>query len=116
MLGAAHSLRLMCSQVNPRARASSLARNAKCSSHPTGYSGGNVDPIDKDVDVWSELFPSFKQMSAEDQRMLTMKLCAVRETFEECGILLLEGSEAAKSRWAAVPEDQRRQWRTRVSE
>jgi nucleoside diphosphate-linked moiety X motif protein 19 len=43
-----------------------------------------------------------------------VKLCAVRETFEECGILLLEGKGKGKERWAAVKEAERRVWRDKV--
>lgn len=45
-----------------------------------------------------------------------MKLCAVRETFEECGILLLEGGGSkGRERWAAMDEPQRKLWRDKVS-
>lgn len=46
--------------------------------------------------------------------MQSMKLCAIRETFEECGILMLEGNEDAKTAWSAIAEEERRRWRTKV--
>lgn len=79
----------------------------------TIHAGGNIDPIDRDSAAWATLFPDASGLSAEDQRMQSMKLCAVRETFEECGILMYEGG-AANERWASVSEEQRREWRTKV--
>lgn len=75
---------------------------------------GNVDPIDSAASTWASLFPS----SADEPRMQTMKLCAVRETFEECGILLAEedGQSGGKGRekWAALGDGERKAWRDKV--
>lgn len=64
-----------------------------------------MDPIDRQLDVWRPMFADEK-----DDTQLSYKICALRETFEECGILL--GDHAEK--WEAVPENERRQWRDRV--
>ena len=105
---AAHSCRLMSFQVT-RGPSACLARTELAL-----VIGGNVDPIDRDVTAWSRLFPSDTHLSEEVERTQLMKLCAVRETFEECGILLLEGSDDSRAHWAAVPEAERRKWRKRV--
>ncbi|GAA5866796.1 hypothetical protein JCM1840_004269 [Sporobolomyces johnsonii] len=71
------------------------------------FPGGNVDPIDGDTSAWpSSFFPSLAPFtggvasppsttasassSLSDADLQTVKLCALRETFEESGVLLFE--------------------------
>ncbi|GAA5918320.1 hypothetical protein JCM5296_005603 [Sporobolomyces johnsonii] len=71
------------------------------------FPGGNVDPIDGDTSAWpSSFFPSLAPFTAggasppsttastssslSDADLQTVKLCALRETFEESGVLLFE--------------------------
>lgn len=44
--------------------------------------------------------------------MRAIKICAVRETFEEAGILLREGE--GNEAWREVKEEDRRIWRDKV--
>ena len=64
------------------------------------HAGGNIDPIDVDATTWSSFFPepahdNIQQSSDLSSRLTApelqaLKLCALRETFEESGVLLLE--------------------------
>ncbi|GAA5969243.1 hypothetical protein JCM21900_005016 [Sporobolomyces salmonicolor] len=70
------------------------------------FPGGNVDPIDGATSAWSSFFPSLAPFtvgvpsppstsasassSLSDVDLQTVKLCALRETFEESGVLLFE--------------------------
>ena len=77
-----------------------------------------MDPIDSASSVWSSLFPSDQPLSAEEAKTQTVKICAVRETFEECGILLMEENGEKKGngreKWAALGEKERKAWRDKV--
>ena len=66
---------------------------------------------------WSHLFPNHAGLSPEEQKMESVKLCAVRETFEEAGILLTEcvTSGRGKGNWKAMQEVDRKVWRDKVS-
>lgn len=88
------------------------------------YAGGNLDPSDTSPE-WASFFPSPSTLlpssvSAEaERRMQAIKICAVRETFEECGILLHDSMPGqipgrAAEVWAGVGEEERRQWRDKV--
>ncbi|GAA5900112.1 NUDIX hydrolase [Sporobolomyces salmoneus] len=65
-----------------------LKRAEKSSTYQNAYvfPGGNVDPIDRDERAWSSYFPS----TSTSTDLQTVKLCAIRETFEESGVLLFE--------------------------
>lgn len=66
----------------------------------TAQAGGNIDPIDVDATTWSSFFPepaldNIHQSTDLSSRLTApelqaLKLCALRETFEESGVLLLE--------------------------
>ena len=49
------------------------------------FPGGRVDPEDYDLAVDSAMFPP---QAGVDAAMATLRVAAVRETFEECGVLL----------------------------
>ncbi|KAL8280607.1 hypothetical protein RQP46_006930 [Phenoliferia psychrophenolica] len=95
-----------------------LKRNARSSTFVSAhvFPGGNVDPIDSS-NVWDELYPeSLGQPDADAvARMRRLRICAARECFEECGILL-EESKGSKGKeiWAAIPESERKVWRDKV--
>ncbi|TKA52503.1 hypothetical protein B0A53_04879 [Rhodotorula sp. CCFEE 5036] len=79
-----------------------LKRHAKSRTYDSAHvmPGGNIDPIDVDATTWSSFFPEPAhdniQQSTDLSSRLTapelqaLKLCALRETFEESGVLLLE--------------------------
>ncbi|CEQ40933.1 SPOSA6832_02615 [Sporobolomyces salmonicolor] len=83
------------------------------------FPGGNVDPIDGATSAWSSFFPSLAPFtvgvpsppstsasassSLSDVDLQTVKLCALRETFEESGVLLFEAlSECEGAHEAAL--------------
>lgn len=75
-----------------------------------------MDPIDSS-NVWDELYPSVgsQPIDAEAARMRCLQICAARECFEECGILLEESAGGkGKAVWAGVPAAQRMEWRDKV--
>lgn len=74
--------------------------------------GGNLDPSDVSPE-WNSLCPPSEGEDAEGARMRAIKICAVRETFEEAGILLREGE--GNEAWKEVKEEDRRVWRDKVS-
>jgi len=49
------------------------------------FPGGRVDPEDYDLAVDAAMFPP---QDGEDATMAVLRVAAVRETFEECGVLL----------------------------
>ncbi|GAA5962877.1 hypothetical protein JCM3765_005901 [Sporobolomyces pararoseus] len=64
------------------------------------FPGGNVDPIDRDAEAWSSRFPSSTAFTAgvpmlNEAEMQVVKLCAIRETFEESGVLLFEPTSSS---------------------
>ncbi|KAK4703401.1 hypothetical protein P7C70_g2819, partial [Phenoliferia sp. Uapishka_3] len=88
-----------------------LKRHTKSSTFVSAhvFPGGHVDPIDSS-NVWDPLYPDEK-----DARIRHLKLCAARECFEECGILLEESNGGkGKEIWAGVSEEDRRMWRDKV--
>ncbi|KAK4052727.1 hypothetical protein OIV83_002014 [Microbotryomycetes sp. JL201] len=93
-----------------------LKRNAKSSTFVSAhvFPGGNVDPIDTDSRAWQRFFSSPGSLSPEESKARSLRLCAVRETFEESGVLLLEGSGKGRERWAATKEEDKRRWRDKV--
>ncbi|GAA6059221.1 hypothetical protein JCM10212_006614 [Sporobolomyces blumeae] len=125
-----------------------LKRHEKSSTYQNAFvfPGGNVDPIDRDVAAWSSMFPSLMPFTAgvptdptvttdtsassasttlSEAEMQTVKMCAIRETFEESGVLLFEPnapqgaqgslpSPDAERRWNQVGEKQKTEWRERV--
>mgnify|MGYP001558548835 FL=1 len=71
-----------------------------------------MDPIDTSP-AWNALYPALA--TPEEVKLQALKLCAVRETFEECGILLAESDSSSGERvWEGVKEEQRRVWRDKV--
>lgn len=95
---------------------SRLPRSVSSSPAPTPSltldTGGNMDPIDTSP-AWSSLYPALS--TPEEVKLHSLKLCAVRETFEECGILLAESDSASGERvWEGVKEEERRVWRDKV--
>lgn len=80
-----------------------------------------MDPIDTNFSAWSYFFPEEKgkKLNEEEVKMQCLKLCAVRETFEESGILLIEESEEGnrgrgEKVWEGVSEKERLEWRDKV--
>ncbi|GAA6049228.1 hypothetical protein JCM3770_003318 [Rhodotorula araucariae] len=90
--------------------------------------GGNIDPIDVDAAAWSSLFPPLEPVVASAStglspaEMQSLKLCAVRETFEESGLLLLEPPSATASgtvdsaqyAWNNLSAAEKTRWREEV--
>ena len=70
-----------------------------------------------ELSKWSHLFPNHAGLSSEEAKMESIKLCAVRETFEEAGILLTEcvSTGKGKASWKAMKEVDRKEWRDKVS-
>ncbi|ORY88246.1 hypothetical protein BCR35DRAFT_22950 [Leucosporidium creatinivorum] len=95
-----------------------LKRNARSTTFFSAhvFPGGNLDPIDSDFSAWESFFPSGSKLGEEEGKMQSVKLCAARETFEECGILLLEGGNEGKGRqrWTEMKEEERKAWRDKV--
>ncbi|KAM0749258.1 hypothetical protein T439DRAFT_381637 [Meredithblackwellia eburnea MCA 4105] len=94
-----------------------LQRHAKSSTFVSAhvFPGGNLDAADKDS-AWKSLYSSSTVVDSSD---LALRLCAVRETFEESGVLLVEDDEDSSGKkghevWASVPEQERKQWRDKV--
>ena len=74
-----------------------------------------MDPIDSSS-VWDELYPTTSPNTEAAARMRRLRICAARECFEECGILLEESPESkGKELWSQMPEAERRAWRDKVS-
>lgn len=71
-----------------------------------------MDPIDVSHE-WEGFYPDSAGLSVEEKRFRSLQICACRETFEECGILLLEGG--GEEVWRAVGEAERKVWRDKVS-
>lgn len=71
-----------------------------------------MDPIDVSKE-WDAYYPDSAGLSVEEKRFRSLQICACRETFEECGILLLEGG--GEEVWRGVGEAERRVWRDKVS-
>ncbi|BGP43070.1 hypothetical protein JCM10449v2_007085 [Rhodotorula kratochvilovae] len=87
--------------------------------------GGNIDPIDVDAAAWSSFFPPSEASPTSGPnaaQLQSLKLCAVRETFEESGLLLLEppsGSAAetvdsAQYAWNNLAASEKTRWREEV--
>jgi len=87
--------------------------------------GGNIDPIDLDADAWSSLFPPSTSPAPATSpglsptELQSLKICAVRETFEESGLLLLEpetgaSGPSAQEKWNALPAEDKTRWREEV--
>ncbi|GAA5855386.1 hypothetical protein JCM9279_006461 [Rhodotorula babjevae] len=104
-----------------------LKRHAQSRTYDSAHvmPGGNIDPIDLDAEAWSSLFPPSTSPAPSTSPGLTatelqsLKICAVRETFEESGLLLLEpetgGSGAsAQHAWNALPAEDKTRWREEV--
>lgn len=88
-----------------------LKRHGKASSFNSAhvFPGGNMDPVDRQTDKWKRFLPA--SVESDDEAQLSLKLCAIRETFEECGILLADNHAEA---WHRLTEQERREWRDKV--
>ncbi|GAA5942119.1 NUDIX hydrolase [Sporobolomyces koalae] len=119
-----------------------LKRAEKSSTYQNAYvfPGGNVDPVDRDTSAWTPFFPSLASFTAglpsspskssttsaqttlDDGVMQTVKLCAIRETFEESGVLLFEPTSAhtaaklgeVEDKWRKVDDRRKTQLREEV--
>ncbi|GAA5866103.1 hypothetical protein JCM8547_000599 [Rhodosporidiobolus lusitaniae] len=85
------------------------------------FPGGNVDPVDSSPALLRFL-PSSSSSSSHDPfsarspaLLRTLKLTALRETFEESGLLLLSPG-TGRERWEKMGREERAEWRKRVSE
>ncbi|GAA5948342.1 hypothetical protein JCM10213_000097 [Rhodosporidiobolus nylandii] len=86
------------------------------------FPGGNLDPSDSLPSLLRylpSLPPSPYPSSRSPTLLHSLALCALRETFEEAGLLLLSGSNSeaareARERWAGMGREQRAVWRERV--
>ncbi|GAA5910038.1 hypothetical protein JCM6882_008436, partial [Rhodosporidiobolus microsporus] len=130
----AHSLILLSPLPAPAAdgfdyRVLLLKRHAQSRTYDSAhvFPGGNLDPVDSSPSLHAFLpapfsFPSPSSpspASARDPALLrTLTLTALRETFEESGLLLLSPSASsaeAQRAWAQKSAEERRGWRERVS-
>ncbi|SCV69375.1 BQ2448_2395 [Microbotryum intermedium] len=91
-----------------------LKRNARSTTFFSAhvFPGGNLDPIDGDQMAWAGLLDKIE--NSEEAKARAVKLCALRETFEECGILLLDGQGNAKQRWSVISDEDKKAWRNKV--
>src|SRR3954462_4560915 len=64
-----------------------IVRHEKSDVHAGAlvFPGGRVDPEDSELAVDQGVFPAQDRV---DDRMAALYVAAVRETFEECGVLL----------------------------
>lgn len=89
--------------------------------------GGNIDPVDLDSSAWTSLFPPTTSSSPaassrlSSEALQALRLCAIRETLEETGLLLVEsahkGDQAALSaqqRWERLGAAEQTRWREEV--
>ncbi|BGP27176.1 NUDIX hydrolase domain containing protein [Rhodotorula toruloides] len=102
-----------------------LKRHAQSRTYDSAHvmPGGNIDPIDLDLEAWTPFFPPATQASPPStsgltaDRLLALRLCAIRETFEESGLLLLEQSSSAASpqtKWDRLSAEEKTRWREAV--
>ncbi|SGY76083.1 BQ5605_C005g03466 [Microbotryum silenes-dioicae] len=91
-----------------------LKRNARSTTFFSAhvFPGGNLDPIDRDQSAWTGLLDKIE--NPEEAKARAVKLCALREAFEECGVLLLDGEGNAKQRWIAISDTEKKAWRNKV--
>ncbi|RKP11153.1 hypothetical protein THASP1DRAFT_27071 [Thamnocephalis sphaerospora] len=72
------------------------------------FPGGVVDPIDKDP-YWQSYLSATNASDVEAQVDLVYRVCALREAFEECGILLAESPLAS-----SLTAEELREWSKKV--
>lgn len=87
-----------------------LKRNGSSSTFAAAavFPGGNRDDGDA-VELWRHLFTIPQEPGAQED--MVNRMTAIRETFEESGILVLEGSTAS---WDRMGDTARQGWRDRV--
>ncbi|XP_014489510.1 PREDICTED: nucleoside diphosphate-linked moiety X motif 19, mitochondrial [Dinoponera quadriceps] len=116
-----------------------LKRHQKSSFMPGSYvfPGGNIDPVDSDL-KWYELFASFgfdndsftsltpkttvrpqifKAQQNELLRDISLRITAIRETFEECGVLICKqrGEEpSVEAQYLSVPKEELQTWQKKI--
>ncbi|XP_043285485.1 nucleoside diphosphate-linked moiety X motif 19 [Venturia canescens] len=116
-----------------------LKRHGQASFMPGAYvfPGGTVEPSDADL-KWKNLFssfgfndksfasllnpnssrpPIFKPRKNELRREISLRITAIRETFEECGILICNkpGDKGVLTDWAKhLVMDEAKSWQSRV--
>ncbi|GAA5995392.1 NUDIX hydrolase [Rhodotorula paludigena] len=106
-----------------------VKRHSKSRTYDSAHvmPGGNIDPVDLDSSAWTSLFPPTTSSSPAASSRLSsgalqaLKLCAIRETLEETGLLLVEsahkGDQAALSaqqRWERLGAAEQTRWREEV--
>ncbi|GAA5826733.1 hypothetical protein JCM11251_002872 [Rhodosporidiobolus azoricus] len=101
-----------------------LKRHAQSRTYDSAhvFPGGNIDPADSSASLQSFLAPpqslSPSYTSPRSPSLLrTLTLTALRETFEESGLLLLSpscSSDEVLRVWAAKGAEERSRWRERV--
>ncbi|MGA9776600.1 MAG: NUDIX hydrolase [Candidatus Dormiibacterota bacterium] len=74
------------------------------------FPGGSVDPDDRDP-RWRELWSPGALVGLDPRAPLELRIAAVRETFEECGVLLAEPIGELPVPTAAGLERERSAWR-----
>ncbi|GAA6010526.1 hypothetical protein JCM10207_001346 [Rhodosporidiobolus poonsookiae] len=104
-----------------------LQRHAQSSSYESAFvfPGGALDPVDQSASL-ARFLPSPAVDSAalsshaDAASVQSLTLCALRETFEESGLLLLAppptSTPGALERWQALGARERKEWRDRVHE
>lgn len=78
--------------------------------------GGNIDAGDR-LAAWDEFYPTSQPLDEAGLRERAIKICALRETFEEAGVLLSECTSAVgggQAKWDKITEIERRTWRDKV--
>ena len=69
------------------------------------FPGGRVDPEDHDIAADASVFPPQAGMDADSA---ALRVAAIRETFEECGVLLARTRRYSTGKRSAAARDRRR--------
>lgn len=72
------------------------------------FPGGKLESVDSAAE-WDEILG--KQPTSDDQLLRSNKLASLRETFEECGLLLV-----SKPAMAIISEKERNEWKLKIIE
>jgi 8-oxo-dGTP pyrophosphatase MutT (NUDIX family) len=66
---------------------------------------------------WDEFYPTNSPLNEAQLKERSIKICALRETFEEAGVLLTEclSVGGGKKKWEGITESERRVWRDKVT-
>lgn len=83
------------------------------SSHLCSRLGGAEDDADM-IPEWTSILRPYSRGPEDDDHMQTMKICAIRETFEESGLLLSVDANGTFDTWNKLSAEKREEWRKKV--